>query len=100
MDLDTIKTLITFISAGIAIYTVLSNKTKDVKEDVKEDTNEKVENATQFNKINLKLDTSCNILTDMSKKIDKMSDTINAIQQKQIEHELRIKALEKKVDIE
>lgn len=86
MDKETVLYIIALIGVAMTIYNWYNGNKKDTQNDTKE-----------FIKLNMKLDQLCETTTKSSTKLDKIDDTISEIRAKQLEHEFRIKELEKKV---
>ena len=67
--------IISVISAMGVIFTMAMN----LKKDHREDEDRRIDNATEFAKLNIKLDTACNIINDVSKKTDNTNEEIKDI---------------------
>lgn len=89
MDKDTILYLIAIIGCVIGVFGYLKGNKKDIQNDAKE-----------FMKVNLKLDQLCETTRTSNNKLDKINETISDIKSKQLEHEFRLRELEKKIEKE
>lgn len=104
MALDTqvtISFIFSMVTCLVALYTIWSNSKKDTKIDTREsleaqrkslEAQREVAEGTL--KANIKLDELCNTTRETRLDIRTLSNKIDEIKEKQIEHEIRLKTVE------